>query len=357
MLIKKEVTHGSQHPTPNTQHPNQLLMINQSGILTGDIEGDVNVQLAPVKGPDLRRELSRKYFAKKPLKFLLKFLLAWSLIGSGWIAFIIGAPVLVLLSAFLINGLMYAHLIELQHECLHGHAFKSTSLNRIFGVACGVFMMSSHSHYRYDHLRHHAYLGTVKNKEHFNYRFQNLESIFGFARSFFDLSRYISIADILVRVIKRQPIPGVDKASYNRQIKQEYILYAAIIFGSIAWSIWAESYLVLLAWFLPSLFISEGVHFMIEMPEHFGLNTQTEPNILSNTRSIRTSPIISWFVNGNDLHTAHHFHQGVPMCNVHLVHQLISDKITVIESSYLNFYRKVIRGEIKQQLVETCMTR
>ncbi|KVE23504.1 hypothetical protein WS67_22760 [Burkholderia singularis] len=322
-----------------------------------NLEGDVDVKLAPVSGADNRRQLPRQLFERKPLIFVAKFTLAITLIGVGWLAIGYQLPWPVIVVAMLINGLMYAHLVELQHECLHGHAFRSSGLNRLFGVLCGIFMMSSHSHYRYDHLRHHAYLGTATNSEHFDYRFQNLDSWLGFARSFFDLSRYRRLARLSWLSLAWRPLPNIDKRKYNRDIKQEYLLNLAVLVASIGYTIQSGSMLVALAWWIPTLLVAEGVHFMIEMPEHFGLNTQTDPNVLTNTRTIHTSKFFTWFVNGNDLHTAHHYHHGVPMCNIHQLNDLIEPYTTTIESSYLSFYRRVINGNICQSIDTSSMKR
>ncbi|WP_323840056.1 fatty acid desaturase [Photorhabdus africana] len=257
----------------------------------------------------------------------------------------------------LLNGLIYAHLIELQHECLHFHAFKSAKLNRLFGVLVGLFMFSSHSHYRYDHLRHHAYLGTERNLEHFDYRFNNLDSLKGFFIAFFDLNRYRRVFTILGSALNGKPISGVSKEHTQRQIKREYLLYALVFLLSIAASVYFDTWLFALAWWLPTLIIAEGAHFMIEMPEHYGLNTQTMPDVMANTRTIRTNPIVAWYVNGNHIHTAHHFHQGVPMCNVKKLNELIKPQLEVVETSYFSFYRDVIRGRITHQEDATCMTR
>ncbi|GAV45786.1 hypothetical protein Saa2_08778 [Streptomyces acidiscabies] len=35
-----------------------------------------------------------------------------------------------------------------------------------------MFLLSSFWHYKHDHLRHHAFLGTPDNREFFNYRFR-----------------------------------------------------------------------------------------------------------------------------------------------------------------------------------------
>ena len=102
--------------------------------------------------------------------------------------------------------------------------------------------------------------------------------------------------------------------------------------------------------------IAEGVHFMIEMPEHYGLNTQTLPDVFSNTRTICTNALVAWFVNGNHTHTAHHFHQGVPMCNVKQLNELIKPDLKVVETSYFAFFRDVINGRIKNSDT-SCMVR
>lgn len=323
----------------------------------GNLEGAADVMLAPVSGKDERRQLPMSFFERKPGLFVLKFAFANGLVLLGWGAIALVPSVPVVLLAMLINGLIYAHLVELQHECLHGHAFPSPRLNRLFGVLCGIFMMSSYSHYRYDHLRHHAYLGTARNFEHFDYRFQKIGSFLGFAKSFFDLSRYRRVFYLSFLSLLGRPLPKIEKANYQRDIKQEYVFYSLLLAASVAYAVYTGSYLMLLAWWLPAMLVAEGAHFMIEMPEHFGLNTQTDPNVLTNTRTVRTSPLFGWYVNGNDVHTAHHYHQGVPMCNVRKLHETIQDKIAVVETSYMSFFWNVMRGRIQQQIDTTCMTR
>jgi fatty acid desaturase len=322
-----------------------------------DYEAAENVPLAPIDGEDNRRQLPRYLFVKRPLLFTGKFLLAVTLIATAWVVIALRAPWYVCCGAMLVNGLIYAHLVELQHECLHGHAFASPSLNRLIGILCGVFMMSCYSHYRYDHLRHHAHLGSAANKEHFDYRFQHLGSVLGFSRSVFDMSRFARVANWTLLSLAGRHLPGIAKASYDRDIKQEYVLNFLLFAGSIAWTLSTNSLLCALAWWVPTILVSEGVHFLIEMPEHFGLNTQSDPNVFTNTRTVRTSALVSWFVNGNDIHTAHHFHQGVPMCNVRLLHRLIENKVVALEHSYRRFFWNVMTGHIKQPEATTCMLR
>ncbi|WP_394827124.1 fatty acid desaturase family protein [Pendulispora albinea] len=335
----------------------EYIVTNGESIPQGNLEGDVDVPLAFIAGKDKRRALPREMFQRMPVVFLTKFFFALGIIATATAAIAWKPTGPVIAVAILVNGLIFAHLVELQHECMHNHAFRSPKLNRLFGVLCGVFMMSSHSHYRYDHLRHHAYLGTKINMEHFRYRFQNLNSIFGFTRAFFDPSRFGRVAGILWRALLRRPIPGIEKEKYDRDIKNEYIFYFVLLLASIAYTAYSGSWLPLLAWWAPALLVAEGVHFLIEMPEHFGLNTQTQQDVLSNTRTIRTSAIVTWFVNGNNLHTAHHYHHGVPMCNIKKLHAMMEKDIKVFEPSYRSLYRAILAGKIKHAPDETCMER
>lgn len=86
----------------------------------------------------IRMSLPDEVFEIRWHKFLLKFVVANSIIAAMGLL-IIGTTSPVRFLAIPILGLMFAHLVELQHECLHEHAFKSRKLNRTFGFLCGVF--------------------------------------------------------------------------------------------------------------------------------------------------------------------------------------------------------------------------
>lgn len=339
-----------------------------TGTGTGDSDTDLTndaldapqpVVLASVRGADTRRNLPKQYFRKKPLRFLTKFYIAGSLIAGGYVAIAVLASWPVTIAAIVVIGLMYAHLVELQHECLHEHAFRSRLPNRIYGFLSGLFMLSSYSHYKYDHLRHHAWLGKPNNQEFFNYRFHSLDSVPGFMRGAFHFGRYIDVFRDIGRALVGRPIPGVSRDRDRRRIQVEYRLFTLALAGTIAFTAWSGNLFFIFAWLLPLLLVAEPTHFLIELPEHFGLNTQTNPDVLSNTRTIAASRFAQWFTNYNNLHTAHHFHQGVPLANIEDLQRTISTSCEVVEPSYWSFYSGVIKGRINYQdpSAETCMTR
>lgn len=323
------------------------------------LDGAKNVLLAPVQGPDSRRQLPEELFTKRPFRFTLKFLMAVLIIAASLAAVITAQQWWVTGVLVIVLGMMYAHLVELQHECLHEHAYSQRWVNRLVGFLCGVPMLISYSHYKYEHLRHHAFLGTTKNQEFFNYRFHDLDTPLGFVRGAFHLGRYLDVAKSLGLSLTGQLEPSVTKTRSAKKIRTEYAVFAVILLAAAVISIVTASPLVLLLWVLPALLIAEPAHFLIELPEHFGLNTQTDPNVLSNTRTVRSGWFGKWYTNGNDLHTAHHFHQGVPMVNIPELHKVIENRINTIEPSYFSFYRDVVKGRIRyqQDSSATCMTR
>ncbi|MGH3377034.1 MAG: fatty acid desaturase family protein [Actinoallomurus sp.] len=336
---------------------------NETPLLTDDaiarLDATEEALLAPVRGVDRRRSLPKDYFRKRPGRFSGKFLGTLALIvaalaaivwGPGWLAIVTVVPL----------GLGYAHLVELQHECLHEHAFRRRGLNRLCGIICGMFMLSSFWHYKHDHLRHHAFLGTPRNREFFNYRFRDLHRWkgVGFLCAAVNLGRYGTVGADIVRSYVGRPIPGVPRAMDAAKIRGEYRLLGAAVVAATAYTVLTGDLVFVYAWLLPAILVAEPAHFMIELPEHFGLNTQTDANVLTNTRTITGSRFAQWYTNYNNLHTAHHYHQGVPMAQITRLHALIADQVVEIETSYWSFYRKVLTGEFRyRNLADTPMTR
>ncbi|MEU7428120.1 fatty acid desaturase [Streptomyces sp. NPDC040750] len=315
---------------------------------------------APVKGTDIRRNLPRHMYLKRPSRFTIKFFFAMALNVVCWAVLAEFDGFLPAAIAIILLGLSYAHLVELQHECLHEHAYRSRKLNRFFGVICGLFMLNSYWHYKHDHLRHHAFLGTPQNQEFFNYRFKRLHSWYGigFIIATMHPGRYGVVARDMARSLTGRAPDGVERPLDARKVRSEYWLLVCTVAAGITFTVVTGSLFLLWAWILPAVLVAEPAHFLIEMPEHFGLNTQSDPNVLANTRTIKSSRVGQWYTNYNNLHTAHHFHQGVPMAQAEALHALIAGRVEATEKSYWSFYWKVIRGRIRyQNLDETCMTR
>ncbi len=301
-----------------------------------------------IESDKLRRSLPRALFEKRPSIFLRKFIIALVIIGAGYVAIMLASPWYAKVAAALVVGAMYAHLLVLQHETLHEHVFNSRRLNRIFGTVCGAFMLSSYTHYKFSHLRHHSSLGKPGNKEFFNdYNAFLLDTIRGMTHAAWHLGRYLEVARNIAWSLRGKPILADAHVRDNRRTAQEYRLFALMCAGAVVVTLFTGSLLCVYAWVFPTLLVAEPVYFLIELPEHFGLNTQNNPNVFENTRSIRAGRFASWFTDFNNFHAAHHFHQGVPIANVDRLDAVISDRYRAQESSYWAFYSKVLRGELR----------
>lgn len=298
------------------------------------------------EGAVQRRGLPRELYAKRPLHFAARFWFAAAVIAAGWVVVAAATHWLVTACAIVVLGGMYAHLVELQHECVHDHGFRSRRLNRAYGVACGLFTLSSFSHYRYEHLRHHASLGRSGNREFFDYRLDRLDGGWRFVRAALHPGRYAGVVRDIGRSLLREPIPPVAGVELRRT-QDEYRIYLAVLVAVVVCTALTGTWLFALAWLVPLLLVAEPLHFAIELPEHYGLATQSDPDVRTNTRTIDASRVARWFTNGNNLHTAHHFNPGVPMVNVDELHELVKHQFAEIEPSYWSFYRKVLRGEIR----------
>src|ERR1041384_2481784 len=83
----------------------------------------------------------------RPLRFFLRLLLAFSILAPAC-AMTLSSDWRVIVAGVCIEGLLFAHLLELVHSCIHGTAFGSHRLDRMAGVLLGLPMFVSFSDYR-----------------------------------------------------------------------------------------------------------------------------------------------------------------------------------------------------------------
>lgn len=232
-------------------------------------------------------------------------------------------------------GALYAHMIELQHEALHG-ATQWKLVNRFIGFFLGLPMLISYTDYQYHHMLHHKHIGTDKDTEYFNYSDKKTFSFYRFILSLFMFEHYISVFKKITKTILLNKVE-IKQKHIRRKIKQEYFLYIIIFSTLILLSIVYKSLLILKLWVIPLFLFANPIHFLIELPEHvFCENNNTD--IFRNTRTIKSNWLISWFVNGNNYHIEHHYAPHYPISSLSDLHNKIKTNIIHFEKSYTNFY-------------------
>jgi len=295
-------------------------------------------------------KLPAEIFQRRPGVFCWKLFIGAAVFALGaWLALLPGFAGQAL--GVLLMGLMGAHFIELQHECLHNHAFATNIANRLAGALLGLPMLVSHSHYQQRHFDHHRLCGSENNKEFFAYDHSHLVGPVSCLASMLKTSvrRWFAV----LRDMRQSCFGG---SLLKQAIQEEYRLYLLVVASVVTFCLLKGTAAPLRLW-LAVLLVSDIAHFLIELPEHYGLDTQRNADPMANTRTIRGSWLSRWYTNCNNLHTAHHFHQGVPMCNLRWLHTIIEGQIRpeAIEDNYAGFYWRVVTGGIKFDPKKSCM--
>ncbi|WP_255950575.1 fatty acid desaturase family protein [Streptomyces odontomachi] len=281
--------------------------------------------------------------ARDQTAFLGKLVLVLVL-GAAGAALVLTGDALMTTAGVVVLGGLYAHMVELQHQCLHHSAFLRTGPHRPVGVLLGLPMFVAHSHYRIRHLQHHRYLGTERDSEFFGFDTRQPLTPTALLAGLFDYRRFLTVAVDVQRSWrgKWRYEDGQISPRMSRACMAEYRLMTLTALGGTAACVagWTEQ--VLLLWVLPVLLVSTPVHFLIELPEHIKCDDDTT-DVLRNTRSISGSRFSRWFTNGNNLHVEHHAAMTVPINRLTERHAEVRQFARYVEHSYWTFYRRVIR--------------
>ncbi|HET6976581.1 MAG TPA: fatty acid desaturase [Pyrinomonadaceae bacterium] len=271
----------------------------------------------------------RRFHRKMVAVLIVTSLLSWLILSTSGVVSII--PMMLL-------GMMFAHCIELQHQCLHHTAYRSKRWNRFIGFLLGLPSFVSYSDFQYSHMRHHRNLGTPKDKEFFDHDYESLRSVWQFLPHLFLIPYHKALACNIFNTLRGKLTRDDATPKILRKIRTEYLLMALAIASMVTLTIVFQTWIFVKLWFIPFLF-SIPTHALIELPEHFGCNGKT-PDVLKNTRTIRAGKFVIWFTNGNNYHAEHHWLPSVPTDKLEDLHQTLADRMEYLEDSYWSFYRK-----------------
>lgn len=274
--------------------------------------------------------------------FIVKLLLATVLVGAGAFVSLQSGTVVALSGSFLL-AVVYTHLVELQHQCLHHSAFRKARLHRSIGIPLGIPLLVSYSHYRVRHLQHHRYLGTSQDSEFFGFDTRKPLTWWTLVRGLFDYPRLLTVVTDIIRSCTGHWSYDLGQISERRRrdVIAEYRIFGVILLAAAELPLFGLGELLWRLWLLP-LAIAIPMHFLVELPEHILCDPDTT-DVLRNTRSIRGSRFSTWLTNGNNLHVEHHAAMVVPINRLRERHQEAEKYATYVERSYLRFYWKVLK--------------
>lgn len=193
-------------------------------------------------------------------------------------------------------GLLYAHLIQILHESVHGTLF-NRKIDTIIGSIIGLPSLTNFFRYRHLHLNHHRFLGSIKDKEFFSYdHMTNMPNLKKLILEAISLKRY------------QQKI--IDTFSYKEKKTNELVLDALyVLVHSAIIIINIKFYLSCVV--VANLIVTNLVSYLIELPEHF-MADRSSTSIWKNTNSFDANFIYEWFTNYNNRHIEHHLYPAIP---------------------------------------------
>ncbi|MCF3178965.1 fatty acid desaturase [Streptomyces polychromogenes] len=249
-----------------------------------------------------------------------------------------------IVAGIVLLGILYTHMVELQHQCLHHSAFLKVGRHRAVGAVLGLPMFVSYSHYRIRHLQHHRYLGTDQDTEFFGFDTRQPMTLRVLLRGMFDYQRLGTVAAESYRSWRGTWSYEYGQVSerIRRNSMLEYRLMALLFLAAVAASVAGYGTLVLELWVLPLLLVATPMHFLVELPEHINCENDTT-DVLRNTRSISGSRFSTWLTNGNNLHVEHHAAMTVPINRLRERHDEVKEFAKFVDHSYWSFYRAVAR--------------
>ncbi len=264
-----------------------------------------------------------------------------------------------------------------QHEFLHRNAFKTKWINDLCLFLVGCFTFELGVHERVMHKQHHTYTNNIykdpeltsfytreqlenpgfrnvpMSKTHYVLQFLNV-----FATFYHRVGRIVnSAAGIPVDYSGWSWSLGhwtySDESGIMKQLQRhawaQIIWYATAVYYA---SQVDRGYETLLFYWIVPVFVGYPVINYFRNLEHADCEVSEEPNCLRNTRSVRSNPIIRFFLWDTNFHAEHHCYPMVPFYNLSKVNEHMYDHVIHNERDHFttqNWAALVPGGWIDQQ--------
>lgn len=273
----------------------------------------------------------------RPWRFFLRVVVAVSIWAAGCAMTLSGDWRMIVVGVF-VEGLFFAHMLELVHSCIHGTAFGSRRVDRIAGVLLGLPMLVSYSDYRDNHLEHHRTLGFTEKKDFFGYEFDGMTTWSSFAKHLLMIGHYRNAVRNMVRAATHWKWRTIPADKFNSHVEHLLmVLWLLVPFVALLLGYTTPALVMVVP-----LLVAVPCHVLVELPEHWQCRPVDNP--LAHTRSISASPIAVWFTNGNNYHFEHHLCPWLPNSALRDVQRKLHKHVVYYHSSYFLFYSHVVRS-------------
>lgn len=239
------------------------------------------------------------------------------------------------IAAMTAQGIAMVFLFTAMHECSHRTAFRTRWINDMVGTMIGFMLFLLPKWFFYFHQDHHKFTQDPD---------RDPELTSPKPRTLFDYLLYLSglpvWRDHLLALLRiaggNQNDIYVPKAA-KRAVRREAILFIVLYALLLPILIYMEG---LLQFWLVPLLLGQPFLRLYLLAEHG--NCEESDNMLFNTRTIITNPLVLFLAWNMPYHTEHHSFPAVPFHRLPQFHKYLRDSHGVICNGYSAFHRQFL---------------
>ena len=242
----------------------------------------------------------------------------------------------ILLPALLCQGVLLAFLFTLEHECIHGTAFRTPAINLALAEAAGLLLLLPPRYFRFFHLAHHRHTQDAEHDPEL--RTPKPATWPGYLLALTGWAYWrAGIQHLVLTSLGRAADDFVPERARPRLVVEAraYLLLYAVVAVAGVWQGWA--WLIWL-WVVPALLGQPFLRAYL-MAEHTGL--PLVPDMLVNSRTVFAAPLINALAWNMPNHTAHHAVPTVPFHKLPALTRLLGPHLRSTSAGYLALHLDV----------------
>lgn len=255
--------------------------------------------------------------------------LVWLSLGTWWL----------ILPAITVHGIIFAFLFTGHHEMIHRTAFKSRRLNDWISFITGFLVFYPAYYFRLFHYAHHRYTQDPERDPELAFPPPKSAGAYiwwAIGIPYWHRRFGTSFIHAFTGRAKQPFVRDSEVAACVAEARWMWAGYSAIIALSFALETWAA----LIYWLGPILLGQPFLRLYL-MAEHTGC--ADGPDMIANTRTTLTNPIVRRIAWNMPYHTEHHVYPSVPFHALPALHEEMKSHLQVVEPGYLAVHRGLLR--------------
>jgi len=284
----------------------------------------------------LSAEQRAELTAKSDAKGLLHLAGHWGLIAILGLAIALQVPYWQAL--VLPQGILIIFCFTLLHETSHRTVFETLWLNKAVAWICGFLIILPPDWFRQFHVDHHRF--TQDPERDPELQSPKPQTLIAYLWHLTGIMIWKSqITTYLRNASGRFEYSYIPEKNRTRVIREARVILALYVVLAAA-SVWFGAMALVYCWLLPIL-VGQPFLRLYLLAEHAGC--PFERNMLVNTRTTFTNPVVRFIAWNMPYHIEHHTFPAVPFHKLPAFHNVLRDHLGVTENGYARFHRRYLQ--------------